>query len=369
MRTLFTQHTTFISENSMTASNSQVRVTFLDRDGTLIFEPLDTKQINLVEKVKMLPGVVEGLKRLKEEGYRFVMISNQDGRGTSAFPEEDFERPQRKFLDLLQKEGIEFYRILICPHLPEDNCACRKPRTGLVQDFLRQEKVNLDQSIMVGDREADMEFAKNVGVWGVRMETNGTFPRLASVNRRTDETDVFVQCNLDGKGDFQIETDIKFFNHMLEQLSKHALIDLRIKAKGDSDIDDHHVVEDIGLTLGQALSRALGPRKGISRFGFLLPMDDTLAEVALDIGGRSYLVFNCEFKREKVGDLPTEMVEHFFRSLADSLRANIHINVRYSRNEHHKIEAIFKAFGRALRMACERDHRLEDSLPSTKGVL
>lgn len=353
----------------MTASNSQLKIAFLDRDGTLIFEPLDTKQIDLVEKVKILQSVVEGLKRLKEEGYRFVMISNQDGRGTSSFPEEDFERPQKKFLELFEKEGIEFYRILICPHFPEDQCACRKPRTGLVQDFLKHEKIDLDRSIMVGDREADMEFAKNVGVWGFRMETNGTFPRLASVNRRTDETDVFVQCNLDGNGNFQIETDLRFFNHMLEQLSKHSLIDLRIKAKGDSDIDEHHIVEDIGLTLGQALSRALGTRKGISRYGFLLPMDDTLAEVALDLGGRPYLVFNCVFKREKLGDLPTEMVEHFFRSLSDSLKANIHINMRYSRNEHHKIEAIFKALGRALRMACEHNHRLEDSLPSTKGVL
>jgi len=201
------------------------------------------------------------------------------------------------------------------------------------------------------------------------MKTNAPFSRVASVTRSTNETDVQVQCNLDGKGDFDIETGLRFFNHMLEQLSKHSLIDLRIKASGDLDVDEHHLVEDIGLALGQALSRALGPRRGISRYGFLLPMDDTLAEVAVDLGGRPYLVFNCDFKRERVGDLPTEMVEHFFRSVSDALKANIHINVRYSRNEHHRIEAIFKAFGRALRMACERDRRIEDSLPSTKGVL
>jgi len=353
----------------MTASNPQIKVAFLDRDGTLILEPPDTKQIDLIEKVTVLPGVVEGLKRLKDEGYRFVMISNQDGRGTTSFPEEDFQGPQKEFLELLQEEGIEFHRIFICPHLPEDDCACRKPRTGLVQGFFEQERIDFDRSLMVGDRDADMEFAKRIGVWGVRMETNGSFPRLASVNRTTQETDVFVQCNLDGGGDFQIQTDLKFFTHMLEQLSKHSLIDLRIKARGDSEIDEHHIVEDLGLTLGQALSRALGSRKGISRYGFLLPMDDTLAEVALDLGGRPYLVFNCEFRREKIGDLPTEMVEHFFRSLADAMKATIHINLRYSRNEHHKIEAIFKAFGRALRMACERDHRIEDSVPSTKGVL
>jgi imidazoleglycerol-phosphate dehydratase/histidinol-phosphatase len=353
----------------MGSSPSDLKIAFIDRDGTLIFEPPDTRQIDLVEKVRILPGVVEGLKRLKEEGYRFVMISNQDGRGTSSFPEEDFQRAQKEFLDLLEEKGIEFYRILICPHFAEDNCTCRKPQTGLVEDFLKQEKVNLEQSIMIGDRDADMEFARNVGVWAVRMQTNGSFPRLASVDRKTEETDVFVQCNLDGRGVFQIETDIKFFNHMLEQLSKHSLIDLRVKAKGDSDIDEHHLIEDIGLTLGQTLSKALGSREGISRYGFLLPMDDTLAEVAFDLGGRPYLVFNCEFERERVGDLPTEMIEHFFRSFSDSLRANIHINVRYSRNEHHKVEAIFKACGRALRMACERDDRMVGSLPSTKGVL
>ncbi|NIS70458.1 MAG: bifunctional histidinol-phosphatase/imidazoleglycerol-phosphate dehydratase HisB [Proteobacteria bacterium] len=353
----------------MAPSTSGLKVAFLDRDGTLIFEPPDTRQIDLIEKVKMLPGVVEGLRRLQEEGYRFVMISNQDGRGTASFPEADFQKPQKKFLELLKKEGIEFYRILICPHFADDNCDCRKPRTGLVQDFLKREKLDLDRSIMIGDRPADMEFAKNVGVWGVRMPTNGSFPRLATIERKTRETDVFVQCNLDGTGHYQIQTQLKFLNHMLEQFAKHAFIDLKIKAKGDSEIDEHHTVEDVGLTLGQAISRALGSRKGISRYGFLLPMDDTLAEVALDLGGRPYLAFNCEFRREKVGDLSTEMVEHFFRSLSDSLRGNIHINVRYSRNEHHKIEAIFKACGRALRMACERDPRLEDSLPSTKGVI
>jgi imidazoleglycerol-phosphate dehydratase/histidinol-phosphatase len=353
----------------MRAPDSQLRIAFLDRDGTLISEPTDTRQIDSIEKVEVLPGVVQGIRRLQEEGYKLVVISNQDGRGTSSFPEEDFQKAHRRFLGLLRKEGIEFYRILVCPHLPEENCRCRKPRTGLVEDFLKEDDVDLDRSIMVGDREADMEFAKNLGVWGVRMETNGAFPRLASVSRITDETDVFVQCTLDGHGRFRIETGLEFFNHMLAQLAKHSLIDLRVEAKGDLAIDAHHTVEDIGLTLGQAFSKALGERRGISRYGFLLPMDDTLADVALDLGGRPYLVFNCEFKRERIGDFPTEMVEHFFRSLAVCLGANIHINLRYGRNEHHKIEAIFKGFGRALRMACECDHRLGGSLPSTKGVL
>jgi len=209
----------------------------------------------------------------------------------------------------------------------------------------------------------------NNGLRGLQMRTAKRSPRLTSVQRTTNETDIFVECNLDGKGKYLIETGLRFFDHMLEQLSKHSLIDLRITAKGDLDVDEHHLVEDIGLALGQALSKALGPRTGISRYGFLLPMDDTLAEVAVDLGGRSYLVFNCDFKRDRVGDLPTEMVEHFFRSMSDALKANIHINVRYSRNEHHRIEAIFKAFGRALRMACEGDSRAKDSLPSTKGLL
>jgi imidazoleglycerol-phosphate dehydratase/histidinol-phosphatase len=361
--------TEFTVRSVMIGKPDALKFVFLDRDGTLISEPPHTKQIDSLEKLEILPGVVEGLTRLKGEGYRFVMVSNQDGRGTASFPEEDFQGPQRTLLDQLRSAGIEFYRVLICPHLPQDGCACRKPQTGLLQDFLKQETVDLDRSIVVGDRDVDMDFARRLGIWGVQMETNGPFPRIASVSRSTNETDIFVQCNLDGRGNFQIDTGLKFFDHMLEQLSRHGLIDLRVWARAESDTDGHHLVEDVGLALGQALSNALGSRKGISRYGFLLPMDDSLAEVALDLSGRPYLVFNCRFKRENLGDLPTEMVEHFFRSLADSLRANIHVNIRYGRNEHHKIEAVFKACGRALRMACERDCRLADVLPSTKGVL
>ncbi len=221
----------------------------------------------------------------------------------------------------------------------------------------------------MGDRETDMQFAKNLGIKGYKMETNSSFPRIAAVERNTKETQVSALCNLDGSGTFDIETGVKFFDHMLEQVSKHSLIDLSIRAKGDIAVDDHHTIEDVGLVLGEGLARSLGDRKGIRRYGFVLPMDDTLVEVAIDLGGRPYLVFNADFKREKVGDMPTEMVEHFFRSVAETLKANIHINVKYSKNEHHKIEAIFKAFAKTLRMALERDPRQKDALPSTKGVL
>lgn len=345
------------------------KIAFLDRDGALIYEPPDTKQIDSLDKLKILPGVISGLKALVGQGYKLVMVSNQDGLGAKSFPKKDFELPQNKFLEILRKEDIVFYKIFICPHFRKDNCACRKPKLGLLKKFLNTESIDYGKSFMVGDRESDGEFAKNIGVKFYSMATNSSFPRIASVERGTKETQIFAQANLDGQGSFSIDTGINFFNHMLEQLSKHSLIDLTIKAKGDLQVDDHHTIEDVGLSLGEALLKALGDRKGIKRYGFLLPMDDTLVEAAIDLGGRPYLVFNSEFKREKVGDLPTEMVEHFFRSVAESLKANIHINVKYGRNEHHKIEAIFKAFAKALRMAVDKDFRQQGVLPSTKGIL
>ncbi|MBI2638379.1 bifunctional histidinol-phosphatase/imidazoleglycerol-phosphate dehydratase HisB [Candidatus Peregrinibacteria bacterium] len=346
-----------------------MKIAFLDRDGTLIYEPPDTKRIDSIEKLQILPGVFEGLKKLRAQGYRLVMISNQDGVGTRAFPKKNFEKPQKEFLKRLAREGIEFYKIFICPHIQKDNCGCRKPEIGLVESFIK--KINLDKelSLMVGDRETDEAFGGNIGIKTFRMETNSRFPRIGAASRKTSETSISIAANLDGNGKFQIDTGLNFFNHMLEQFSKHSLIDLFIKARGDLQIDEHHTVEDTALVLGEALNNGLGARKGIRRYGFLLPMDDTLAEVAMDLGGRQYLVFNADFKREKVGDLPTEMVEHFFKSLSDALRANIHISVRYGKNEHHKIEAIFKAFGKTMRQAAEKDPRLKDTLPSTKGIL
>ncbi len=354
----------------MKASNNQaIKVAFLDRDGTLIYEPPDTKQVDSLAKLRILPGVIVGLKTLLSQGFKLVMISNQDGLGTRVFPQKNFEAAQNKFLKDLKSNGIVFDQVFICPHFEKDKCDCRKPKTGLLKKFLKNNSIDCEKSFVVGDRESDREFAKNIGIKSYVMNTNSTFPRIASVERNTKETQIFVQCNLDGQGSFDIDTGINFFNHMLEQLSKHSLVDLTIKAKGDLQVDNHHTIEDVGLALGEALLKALGDRRGIKRYGFLLPMDETLVEVAIDLGGRPYLVFNCDFKREKVGDLPTEMVEHFFRSVAETLKANIHINVKYSRNEHHKIEAIFKAFAKSLKMAAEADPRQKDLLPSTKGLL
>lgn len=353
----------------MNSLNPQKRIAFVDRDGTMIFEPQDTYQIDALDKLKILPGVIDGLRRIQNDGYQLVMVSNQDGLGTSSFPKDAFDEVQEAFTQELRANGIEFYRVFICPHLPEEKCECRKPQIGLLETFLKEEKIDKTKSFVVGDRDSDMGLAKNLGIRGYRMETNGSFPRIASIERTTKETDIFVQCNLDGQGQFSIETGLNFFNHMLEQFSKHSLIDLMVVAKGDLNIDEHHTVEDIGLAIGALLLSALGERRGINRYGFLLPMDDALVEFAVDLGGRPYLVFNGEFKRERVGDLPTEMVEHFFRSIAEQLKANIHINIRYGKNEHHKIEATFKAFAKSMKTAVAIDPRSRGMLPTTKGIL
>ena len=349
--------------------NQTSKIAFIDRDGAMIYEPRDTFQIDSLEKLSILPNVIEGLKRIQNDGYKLVMVTNQDGLGTPSFSTTNFETVQKALLVSLKEQGVTFYRVFVCPHTQEDNCACRKPKTGLLDEFLKAEPIDTGKSFVVGDRESDMELAKNLGIRSYRMKTNGCFPRIASVERITTETNVFVQCNLDGHGRFSVDTGLGFFNHMLEQFSKHSLIDLAVKAKGDLYIDEHHTVEDVALTIAKALSAALGDRRGITRYGFLLPMDDTLVEVGIDLGGRPYTVFNAEFKRDKIGDLPTELVEHFFRSIADELKANIHINVRYSKNEHHKIEAIFKAFAKSMRAAVLIDDRLQGELPTTKGKI
>src|SRR3989338_1513345 len=303
------------------------KVAFLDRDGSLIYEPPDTRQIDSLDKLRILPGVIPALKNLIKQGYVLIMVSNQDGLGTVSFPRTSFETVKKRLIEMFREEEVVFEKIFICPHFESDNCRCRKPKTGLLGDFLKVRTVDPDLSFMVGDRMSDEKFAKNIGVRFFRMQTNGTFPRIAMVTRNTKETQITLGCNLDGQGEFRVDTGINFFNHMLEQLSKHSLIDFDIRAKGDLQTDEHHTVEDVGLVLGDAISKALGGRKGIKRYGFLLPMDETLVEIAVDLGGRAYSVFNCSFSREKVGDLPTEMVEHFFRSMSDTLKATIHINV------------------------------------------
>ena len=342
---------------------------FIDRDGTLIYEPEETKQIDSLVKLKILPNAISGMQKLIKSGYQLVMISNQDGLGTKFFPKQNFLKPQNAMLKIFKQNKIKFYKIFICPHLPAKNCACRKPKLGLLKNFLTEENIDYQNSIMIGDRESDQEFAKNLKIKFIAMPTNGCFPRFALMNRKTKETQINIELNLDGTGKYNINTGIGFFDHMLELFSKHSLIDLKIIAHGDTNVDEHHTVEDIGIVLGQAIKTALGDKKGIKRYGFLLPMDETLAQVAMDLGGRSYLIFKYQPRREFVGDLPTELLEDFFQAIADNLSCNLHIEIKYGRNEHHKIEAIFKAFAKTMKMAIEADPRAINLLPSTKGKL
>lgn len=345
-----------------------MKVAFLDRDGTLIWEPPETKQIDSLDKLRILPGVIDGLRELKDEGFDLVMVSNQNGIGTPQFPKESFEAPQAEFLRQLQEQSIKFTEIFVCPHLPEEECKCRKPKIGLVQQFLSESSIDLSASIMVGDRDTDEEFARNIGIQVVRMQTNGRFPRFAQLRRKTKETDIAVFVNIDGSGRSNVSTGIGFLDHMLDLLTKHSLIDLSLKANGDLQVDEHHTVEDTALALGSALAKALGDKRGIERYGFWVPMDEALAEVVIDLSGRQYFVFEGKFTREYVGELPTELVSHFFESFAQSLRCNLHMTIKRGENEHHKIEALFKGFGRCLRQAF-RASPYEQGIPSTKGSL
>lgn len=345
-----------------------MKIAFLDRDGTLIWEPPETKQVDSLEKLRILPGVVEGVRALQEDGFTLVMVSNQDGIGSASFPRESFEKPQKHLLSQLEEEGITFHSIFICPHTEQDQCQCRKPRVGILERFLHENPVDTSASIMIGDRETDRQFAENLNVSFVRMETNGQFPRFAAEKRQTRETQIEAFVNLDGSGIAQVNTDIGFFDHMLELLTKHALIDLTLEVKGDLHVDEHHTVEDTGLVLGTALRSALGDKRGIERYGFWVPMDESLAHVVLDLSGRPYFVFEGEWKREYVGALPTELVTHFFESLVQALKCNLHMKIECGENEHHKIEALFKGLGRTLRQAF-RQSPYERGIPSTKGSL
>ncbi len=345
-----------------------MKIAFLDRDGTLIWEPPETLQVDSLEKLRILPRVIEGLRALQDDDYSLVMVSNQDGRGTASFPEQDFLVPQEELERRLEREGIILEQVLVCPHLPEDACPCRKPRTGLVDALLGSRPVNRQESVMVGDRDADGEFASRLGVPFVKVRTNSSFPRFAGATRRTSETRIRAFLNLDGSGRTCISTGIGFFDHMLELLSRHALLDLELKVRGDLEVDEHHTVEDTGLLLGQALALALGDKRGIERYGFWVPMDEALAEVVLDLSGRARLIFDGRFEREFVGKLPTEMIPHFFESLAQALGCALHLTIHRGLNEHHKVEALFKGMGRALRMAF-RDCPHEQGVPSTKGLL
>ncbi|MGH8211427.1 MAG: bifunctional histidinol-phosphatase/imidazoleglycerol-phosphate dehydratase HisB, partial [Steroidobacteraceae bacterium] len=338
-----------------TTAVSPVATVFIDRDGTLVEEPPD-EQVDSLEKVRFLPGVFAALNELKRRGYRLVMITNQDGLGTASLPQPAFEKPQEFILEAFRSQGIEFDAIFVCPHFKADNCSCRKPKTGLVESFMREGGVDLASSAVIGDRDTDLQFAANLGVRGLRVRRHGTsaetWPeivrsltaRRARVERRTKETSIEVAVNLDATAPLHIATGIGFFDHMLEQLAKHGGFSLQLTCQGDLKIDEHHTVEDCALALGEALRRALGSKVGIARYGFLLPMDEAQAQVALDLSGRACAQFSGRFTREAVGGLPTELVPHFFRSLAESLGAAIHVSVT-GENAHHMIEGCFKSVG------------------------
>ncbi len=353
------------------------RILFIDRDGTLVEEPHD-EQVDAIEKIRFKPGVFRWLSFLREKtDFRFVMVSNQDGLGTPAFPEDTFWPSHNFILESLRGEGITFDDILIDNHFPEDNAPTRKPQTGLVAKYMDDPDYDIAGSYVIGDRETDRLFAQNIGckaiildsgtTWQQAAETIFAGERTAEVQRTTKETNIHVRLTLDGSGEADIQTGLGFFDHMLEQIARHGQMDLLIHTQGDLNVDEHHTIEDTALALGECLLKALGSKRGIERYGFALPMDDCHAQVCLDFGGRPWLVWHTEFHREYVGDVPTEMFFHFFKSLSDAARMNLYIEAEGD-NEHHKAEAIFKALARALRAAVRRDvYHYE--LPSTKGLL
>lgn len=360
------------------------KILFIDRDGTIIAEPED-QQIDSFEKLEFLPNVISNLKKITEEmDYEMVMLSNQDGLGTTSFPEETFYPVQNKMLQILKSEGIEFTEILIDKSFPKDNLPTRKPGTALLHKYIFG-NYDIANSYVIGDRLTDVQLAINlesksiligqekkdtatliVKNWNEIYEYLKAIPRTAIVKRKTNETNIAIELNLDGSGKSNISTGIEFLNHMLEQVVKHGNIDLEIKVEGDLEIDEHHTIEDIAIALGDAFYKALGNKKGIERYGFLLPMDDCLAQVAIDFGGRPWLVWDAVFKREKIGEMPTEMFYHFFKSFSDTAKCNLNIKAE-GENEHHKIEAIFKAFAKAIKMAKTKTNQF--NIPSTKGTL
>ncbi len=350
------------------------RAIFVDRDGTIIAEPAD-EQVDSLEKLSFVPGAISALKALTGLGFELVMVTNQDGLGTAAFPEEDFYPAQNFMLRTLEGEGVVFDDILIDRHFPEDNSPCRKPGTGMFTKYL-DGSYDLSGSYVIGDRDSDMELARNLGAKGLKIgqlswdeivRTIRATERSATVERKTAETDIRIRVDLDGKGESSVDSGLKFFDHMLNQLIHHGGLSLELSCKGDLEVDEHHTMEDVGIALGEAIRLALGDKRGINRYGFALPMDESRAIVLLDFGGRSELVWDVVFTREKVGDVPTEMFKHFFKSLCDSLRCNLYIQAR-GENNHHLIEGVFKAFSRTIRQAAARNVFSYD-LPSSKGLL
>lgn len=360
------------------------KVLFIDRDGTLILEP-DDEQIDSFEKLEFYPQVFQNLSRIaKELEYELVMVTNQDGLGTDSFPESTFWPVHKFIVKAFENEGVTFNEILIDRSFEHENLSTRKPGTGMLTHYMKG-NYDLKNSYVIGDRRTDVQLAKNLGCKAIYLNSDKTEgatlctsswaeiyaflksePRKGAVRRKTSETDIFVEVNLDGTGQSGISTGLGFFDHMLEQISRHGNIDLTIRVNGDLHIDEHHTVEDTAIALGEAFRQALGKKKGITRYGFLLPMDDCLAQVAIDFGGRSWLVWKAAFNREKIGDVPTEMFMHFFKSFSDNAGCNLNIKAEGD-NEHHKIEAIFKAFAKAIKMAVKRGET--EGIPSTKGTL
>lgn len=372
------------------------KVLFIDRDGTIIVEPPVTFQIDSLEKLEFLPFAISTLRKFAEQtDFELVMVTNQDGLGTKKYPKKAFDLVQKKMMTTLNNEGVNFSGIHIDKSFEKDNSPNRKPRTGMLKKYING-NYDLKNSFVIGDRITDLQLAKNLGAKAIlirndlnkRMKVSPEFNSVLSLDaknwndiyqffqapsrkishiRKTKETDISIELDLDGKGKSKISTGLSFFDHMLEQIAKHGGIDLKISAKGDLHIDEHHTIEDVGIALGEAFSKALGDKRGIERYGFCLPMDDCLAQVALDFGGRNWIEWQADFKRETIGEMPTEMFFHFFKSFSDSAKGNLNIKAEGT-NEHHKIEAIFKAFAKAIKMAVKRD-AYNMTLPSTKGTL
>ncbi|AKC60617.1 bifunctional histidinol-phosphatase/imidazoleglycerol-phosphate dehydratase HisB [Blochmannia endosymbiont of Camponotus (Colobopsis) obliquus] len=356
------------------------KILFIDRDGTLIHEPEETFKVDHIEKIILEPDVIPALLALQKHGFQLVMITNQDNLGTNTFPQEDFDKPHSFLMKIFTSQGIIFNKILICPHSLEDKCNCRKPQTTLITSWLNFNTFDKLNSYVIGDRQTDMMLAKNMDISGIyyhpidcnwqKIVTKLTKRnRYAQVNRTSQETNINVQIWLDKVNNNYIDTGIKFFDHMLHQIATHANISMNIKAKGDLFIDNHHTVEDIGLTLGKALYQALNKKYGINRFGFTLPMDECLTQCVLDISGRPYLKYKVKYNHQHVGDLSTNMIEHFFRSLSCAMKCTLHIHSKNSTDDHHIAESLFKAFGRTLKQAIHISNDFHYDIPSTKGIL